>query len=97
MAKNIGVAEVKRSFSAVMGEVLLKGEHFVIEKKGKPIVALVSVQELQRIEAEGGAVKKRGLLAAIEAWDDFEKLEETVAEIYEQRAQSKNRKAEKLG
>jgi antitoxin (DNA-binding transcriptional repressor) of toxin-antitoxin stability system len=97
MGKSIGVAEVKRSFSAVMGEVALKGEHFVIEKKGKPMAALVSVQELHRIEGEKGREKKRGLLAAIEAWDDFEELEETVADIYEQRAKSKNRKAEKLG
>ena len=55
MAKNIGVAEVKKSFSVVISEVSLKGEHFVIEKKGKPMAALVSVEELQRIE---GARKK---------------------------------------
>ncbi|PIP06076.1 MAG: hypothetical protein COX52_08575, partial [Syntrophobacterales bacterium CG23_combo_of_CG06-09_8_20_14_all_48_27] len=49
MPKKIGVAEVKKQFSAVIGEVSLKGEHFIIEKKGKPMVAMVSVKELGMI------------------------------------------------
>jgi antitoxin (DNA-binding transcriptional repressor) of toxin-antitoxin stability system len=81
MSKNIGVAEVKKAFSAVISEVSLKGEHFVIEKKGKPMAALVSVQELQRIEDSKEKEKKNGLLAAIGAWEDFEDLESTVSLI----------------
>jgi len=93
MSKNIGVAEVKKSFSAVISEVLLKGEHFVIEKKGKPMAALVSVQELQLIEASKEREKKKGLLAAIGAWEDFEDLESTVSAIYERRKKTKDRSA----
>ena len=93
MSKNIGVAEVKKSFSAVISEVSLKGEHFVIEKKGKPMAALVSVQELQRIEGLKEKEKKKGLLAAIGAWEDFEDLESTVSAIYERRKKSKDRSA----
>ncbi len=93
MSKNIGVAEVKKSFSAVISEVSLKGEHFVIEKKGKPMAALVSVQELQRIEGSKEKEKKKGLLAAIGAWEDFEDLESTVSAIYEKRKKSKDRSA----
>jgi antitoxin (DNA-binding transcriptional repressor) of toxin-antitoxin stability system len=93
MSKNIGVAEVKKSFSAVISEVSLKGEHFVIEKKGKPMAALVSVQELQRIEGSKEKYKKKGLLAAIGAWEDFEDLESTVSAIYERRKKSKDRSA----
>jgi len=93
MSKNIGVAEIKKSFSAVISEVSLKGEHFVIEKKGKPMAALVSVQELQRIEDSKEKEKKKGLLAAIGAWEDFEDLESTVSAIYERRKKSKDRSA----
>ena len=93
MSKNIGVAEVKKSFSAVISEVSLKGEHFVIEKKGKPMAALVSVQELQRIEGSKEKEKKKGLLAAIGAWEDFENLESAVSAIYERRKKSKDRSA----
>ena len=91
MAKNIGVAEVKKSFSVVISEVSLKGEHFVIEKKGKPMAALVSVEELQRIEEAMERVKRKGLLAAIGAWDDFEDLEHTVLDIYARRKKSRDR------
>jgi antitoxin (DNA-binding transcriptional repressor) of toxin-antitoxin stability system len=92
MAINIGVADVKKSFSTVISEVSLKGEHFVIEKKGKPMAALVSVQELQQIEGSK-KMKKNGLLAAIGAWEDFENLEPTVSAIYEGRKKSKDRSA----
>jgi len=71
----------------------LKGEHFVIEKKGKPMAALVSVQELQLIEASKEREKKKGLLAAIGAWEDFEDLESTVSAIYERRKKTKDRSA----
>lgn len=91
MAKYLGVAEVKKSFSLVISEVSLKGEHFVIEKKGKPVAALVSVDELQRIEAAGGGKKKKGLLAAIGAWEEFEELESVVADLHAQRHDSKDR------
>jgi antitoxin (DNA-binding transcriptional repressor) of toxin-antitoxin stability system len=93
MPKNIGVAEVKKSISAVISEVSVKGEHFIIEKKGKPMVALVSVQELQRIEGSKEKEKKRGLLAAIGAWEDFENLGSTVSTIYERRKKSNDRNA----
>jgi antitoxin (DNA-binding transcriptional repressor) of toxin-antitoxin stability system len=45
--KNLEKAEIKKSFSTVISRVSLKGEHFVIEKKGKPMAALVPVQALQ--------------------------------------------------
>ena len=91
MSKNIGVAEVKKAFSAVISEVSLKGEHFVIEKNGKPMAALVSVQELQQIESSKEKEKKKGLLAAIGAWEDFEDLDSMVSAIYERRKKSKDR------
>lgn len=58
MSKKIGVAEVKKQFSVVISEVSLKGEHFIIEKKGKPMAAMVSVKELEMIE--GSKIRERG-------------------------------------
>lgn len=96
MSKNIGVAEVKKSFSTVISEVALKGEHFVIEKKGKPMAALVSLQDLQQIERGTEKKRKKGLLSAIGAWEDFEGIEDMVSEIYRQREQSKDRCLENI-
>ena len=75
MPKKMGVAEVKKQFSGVISEVSLKGEHFIIERKGKPMAALVSVKDLEMIEGLKIREKKKGLLAAISAWEDFDDLE----------------------
>lgn len=93
MSKKIGVAEVKKHFSAVISEVSLKGEHFVIEKKGKPMAAMVSVKELDMIEVSKRREKRKGLLAAIGAWEDFDDLEKVVTTIYEGRRKAKDRGA----
>ena len=96
MTKNLGVAEVKKSFSTVISRVSLKGEYFVIEKKGKPMAALVPVQDLEKI-ADGGEKKpNKGLLAAIGAWEDYKDLEKTIDTIYGQRKKSKDRRAGEL-
>jgi antitoxin (DNA-binding transcriptional repressor) of toxin-antitoxin stability system len=91
MPKKIGVAEVKKQFSTVISEVSLKGEHFIIEKKGKPMAAMVSVKELGMIESSKMKEKRKGLLAAISAWEDFDDLEKMVMSIYEGRRKAKER------
>jgi antitoxin (DNA-binding transcriptional repressor) of toxin-antitoxin stability system len=96
MAKKIGVAEVKKQFSAVMSEVSLKGEHFIVERKGKPTAAMVSVKDLEMIEGPKIRGKKKGLLAAIGAWEDFDDLEKMVMTIYEGRRKTKERGVRRL-
>lgn len=91
MTKKIGVAEVKKQFSVVISEVSLKGEHFIIERKGKPMAAMVSVKELEMIEDPKIREKKKGLLAAIGAWKDFDGLEKMVMTIYGERGKAKER------
>ncbi|MBZ0156966.1 MAG: type II toxin-antitoxin system Phd/YefM family antitoxin [Alphaproteobacteria bacterium] len=96
MSKTLGVAEIKKQFSTVISEVSLKGEHFIIEKKGKPTAALVSIKELEVIEQAGKKEGKKGLLAAIGAWEDFDDLEEVVTHIYEKRGEAQDRSIEGL-
>ena len=96
MAKKIGVAEVKKQFSAVISEVSLKGEHFIVERKGKPTAAMVSVKDLEMIEGSKIREKKKGLLAAISAWEDFDDLEKMVMTIYEGRRKTKERGVRRL-
>ena len=96
MAKKIGVAEVKKQFSAVISEVSLKGEHFIVERKGKPTAAMVSVKDLEMIEGPKIREKRKGLLAAISAWEDFDDLEKMVMTIYEGRRKTKERGVRRL-
>ncbi len=96
MSKTIGVADVKKNFSAVINEVSLKGEHFIIEKKGKPMVAMVSIKELEHFEDAQKKGEKKGLLSAIGAWEDFDNLEQVISDIYRKRSKAKDRTIEEF-
>ena len=50
--RHVGVAEAKGTFSALIEGVQHRGEHYVIERHGKPAAALVSVEELESLEAD---------------------------------------------
>ena len=91
MSKSIGVAEVKRHFSDVMIEVAREGKQFIIEKKGKPMAALINIKDLEAIERKEASSKKKGLLAAMGAWEEFDNLDSVVRHIYARRKTAKER------
>lgn len=96
MSRAIGVAEAKRRFSELMSRTLYKGERFLIERKGKPVAALVSIEDLKKIEEIAAKEEKKGLLAAAGAWSDYKDLDQVIDEIYAARKQAVDRKIEKL-
>lgn len=96
MSKKISVAEVKRDFSAVLNEVSTGRAQFVIEKNGKPMVAMVSIEDLQVVEEQKRRPRQKGLLAAIGAWEDFPDIEKTIEDIYDERRESKDRSVQDL-
>ncbi len=99
MSKVIGVAEVKEHLSEVIEEVSHGVEQFIIARKGRPMAAIVSLKDLESLESiEKGEkpAEKKGLLAAVGAWDDFEGIEEVIEHIYEKRRRPINRKVNGL-
>jgi prevent-host-death family protein len=89
MTSVLGVAEAKKRLSELMSRVVYRGERFLIRRRGRPMAALVSADDLARLEQEPAA--PRGLLAAVGAWGDFEELDEVVQEIYRQRERALDR------
>lgn len=85
----IGVGEAKKRFSEIMSRVVYGGERFIVSRRGRPMVALVSADDLEMLE--GQAEAPRGLLAAVGAVEDFEELDAIVKEIYRQREHSAGR------
>lgn len=72
MVEHISVREAKRRFSELLS-LSKGGKRFVIQRRGVPVAALVSVKEVIEIE-EGFSGKPGGLLAALgllEGYDDF--------------------------
>jgi prevent-host-death family protein len=75
--KHMGVAEVKRNFADVVGEVVHGGKRVIVERRGRPVVAIVPLEEKtgglrpgQRLAAAMGFGKQEG--------ESFRKLMEGV-------------------
>jgi antitoxin (DNA-binding transcriptional repressor) of toxin-antitoxin stability system len=96
MAKKVSVVDAKRDFSELMSRVALRGERFIIERKGKAMAALVNIQDLKKLEVLPKDNHKRGLLAALGAWEDFPKLDELIADLYSARKRAKDRPVKRL-
>ena len=85
MAEKVSAAKAKAQLSALMAEVAYGGKHFIIERRGKPLAALVSVEDLECLE-EGQVTSAHspGFLALVGAWRELgdEKIDALVADIY---------------
>jgi len=87
MVKKVRVTEAKAHLSALMARAGYAGERYLIERRGKPLAALVGVEDLQRLEAEGGSPssRPRGALALVGSWGEFvgdDEIDAMVEEIY---------------
>lgn len=93
MAKRISAAQAKAHFSALVAQVAYGGEHYLIERRGRPLAALVSVDDLDRLEQVPLVPKARGALALVGAWREVEEqdLDALIADIYAERARDTGR------
>lgn len=95
MTEKIRVTEAKAQLSALMARVGYGGERFVIERRGRPLAALVGVEDLERLEKERGATTSRalGALALVGAWGEAEEndLDAVLDDIYADRERDTGR------
>ena len=49
MAKAIGIAEAREGFSEVINEVAYGGERYLVERRGKPLAALIGADEYRQL------------------------------------------------
>ena len=92
MASIKSVADAKKNLSELMSRTAYNNERFLIQRRGKPMAALVSVEDLARLEKDTAAPK--GLLAAVGALADFDGLDSMIEEVYRQREQAQDRPVE---
>jgi len=94
MTKRVSAAEAKAHLSALAARAAYSGERYIIERRGKPFAALVSIEDLERLERERAAAGKRlGLLALAGAWSELsdEEIDGMVDAIYAERERDKGR------
>lgn len=87
--EKIPLTLAKARFSELVERLILKKEHIVITKHGKPVAALMPFEEWERQQAgESG-----GLADAVGPGQDFdEEIDHLIEEIYEARTKSRARR-----
>ena len=86
--KVVSVAEAKSHFSEYISKVAYAGEKYLIAKRGKPLVALVPIEDLKNIEINE---EKKKLSEIIGKWENFEEIEDNINEVYSSRKEDKGR------
>jgi prevent-host-death family protein len=76
------VAELKARLSEYVSLSASRGERIVITRRGKPVAALVSLEDLQTLSQ---AEKRKGLSELIDRWEDFEDIAGSIDRIYRSR------------
>jgi len=86
---SIPLTEAKARLSELVERLILKKEHAVITRHGKPVAALMPYEEWERSQAgaAGGLADAKG-----PGKDSDAEIDRLVEEIYESRARSKARK-----
>jgi prevent-host-death family protein len=87
--KSIPLTQAKARLSEFVERLILKKEHIVITKHGKPVAALMPYEEWERQQAgtAGGLADVKG------PGKDFDgEIDRMIEEIYEARTKSKPRK-----
>ena len=79
-----------------MARVGYGGERFLTERRGRPLAALVGVEDLKRLAGEDAPSRPLGALALVGAWGEVEErdLESVVQEIYAERERDTGRQVD---
>jgi len=52
MLKRIAAIKVRQNLGQVMNEVALKEDEYIVERAGKPLVAIIPIEQYRRIRGE---------------------------------------------
>ena len=94
MIKKISAAKAKAQFSSLLSEVAYGRQQIIIEHRGKPFAALVSVDDLKQLaQYRSTSARPQGALALVGAWRDIEDadMDALVVDIYVQREKEMGR------
>ena len=93
MAEKVRVTEAKAHLSELMARVGYGGERFVIERRGRPLAALVGVEDLERLEKGDSTSRPVGAIGLVGAWGEAEEQEvdAVLEEIYAERERDTGR------
>lgn len=99
VAERIGASEAKAHFSELLARAGYSGERFLVERRGKPLAALVGAEDLKRLEggSEVGSSRPRGAMALVGLWGelvDDEELDAMLEDVYAAREEDLGRRVD---
>ncbi len=104
--KRVTAADAKARLSELMARVAYAGDTYVIERRGKPLAALVAIDDLKQIERAsldtggiGDPGERHGALALTGAWEEVpdDEIDAIFKSVIESRAEQGSRSAPDLG
>ena len=100
MTITLNTAEIKARLSELVSRVAFSRERLIVLRRGKPMAALVSIEDLHRLEAlDAAGIDNQEqdihpVMRAFGGWADREDLDELVTEIYANRMAATGREVE---
>lgn len=94
MPTSVSLAEAKAKLSAVVEDVRRTARRYVIERHGRPAAAVISVEDLARLEASDLlSPNPAGALAIVGAWSDVEEeaIDAFLDDVFRSRAEDTGR------
>jgi prevent-host-death family protein len=98
MANSFSTADIKARLSEMISKVVYSHERVVVLRRGKPVAALVSLEDLQRLESldstSQAPLAAHPIMRAYGGWAGRDDLDALVAEIYSAREVAAGREVE---
>ena len=89
MLKKISAMKARQNLGQIMNEVAIRGDDYIIERAGKPLVAIIDMDKYQRLQEE----REEALQAVRSIWSKMEGADpDEVEEIIEEAIQATRRK-----
>jgi prevent-host-death family protein len=93
MERRVSLAEAKAKLSSLVDDVRRTSHRYLIERHGRPAAAVVSVEDLVKLELEPLGPAPAGALALVGAWSDVadERIDEFLEKVLRARAEDTGR------
>ena len=91
MTRVITIAEAGEALSEVIERAAATGERILISREGKPIAAIVSAEELKRLDYQKHEPQPGTLAEVAGQWEHFEEVEPYIEEVYQARQKEADR------
>ena len=81
MLKKISAMQARQTLGQIMNEVALRGDDYIVERAGKPLVAIISMGKYEVIQKErDGALQALGQIWDKMKDEEIEIVENTIKE-----------------